>query len=218
MWVLNQGYKGGVIKMERPMLSVLVREGTGKNQIKSIRNEGFVPAVIYGHNKESKHVGINKRELDKVLAKYGVGSSVELQVGDALKPAIIKDIHRHVTKHHVLHLDLQELDYNEKIRVRIPLHLMNKQAVESSISVVQQQIAELEIQAFPQYLPQSIDVDVCNMKFGEPLKIGELAICQNEHIQVLHNADEIVALITAASKVEAAAATETTEDKLKRLY
>ncbi|MBB6218813.1 large subunit ribosomal protein L25 [Anaerosolibacter carboniphilus] len=204
--------------MERPILNVVERKEAGKNPLKNIRNEGFVPGVIYGHNKENRNVGINKRELDRVLTKYGVGSSVELKVGDTLRPAIIKDIHRHITKQHVLHMDLQELDYNEKIRVKIPLYLLNKQVVESSVSVVQQQIAELEIQAFPQYLPQSIDVDVSNMKFGEPLKISELAVYQDENIQVLHDGEEIVALITTASKVEAAAATETTEDKLRKLY
>lgn len=204
--------------MERPVLNVVERKEAGKNPLKSIRNEGFVPGVIYGHNKENRNVGINKRELDRVLTKYGVGSSVELSVDEGMKPAIIKDIHRHVTKQHVLHIDLQELDYNEKVRVKIPVHLLNKQAVESSVSVVQQQVAELEIQAFPQYLPQSIDVDVSTMKFGEPLKIVELAVYKDENVQVLHDAEEIVALITTASKVEAAAATETEEDKLRKLY
>jgi large subunit ribosomal protein L25 len=206
--------------MERPVLSVVERKETGKNPLKSMRSEGFVPGVIYGHNKENRNVGIDKRELDRVLTKYGVGTSVELNVGDGLKPAIIKDIHRHITKQHVLHIDLQELDYNEKVRVKIPVHLLNKQAVESSVSVVQQQVVELEIQSFPQYLPQSIDVDVSNMKFGEPIKIAQLTVYKDENVQVLHDPEEIVALITTASKVEAAAAaaTETEEDKLRKLY
>lgn len=204
--------------MTRPILNVVEREETGKNSLKSFRNEGFIPGVIYGHNKENKNVGFTKRELERILAQYGVGSSVELKIGDKIKPALIKDIHRHIIKQHVLHIDLQELDYNEKVRVKIPVHLVNKQAVESSVSVVQQQIGELEIQTYPQYLPQVIEVDVSHMKFGEPIKVRELPIYQDEHIQVLHDGEDIVALIATASKVEAAAATETEEDRLRRLY
>lgn len=188
--------------MSRPLLKSEVRAGTGKNHLKVIRNEGYVPGTVYGHNKESKNVCFPRKELERLLSKYGVGNSVELLIGDQIYHAIIKDIHRHIIKQHVLHIDLQELDASKKVRVKIPLHLINKAAVESSISVVQQQITELEIQTYPEHLPQTIEVDVAGIKFGEPMRIKNLLISTDKEIEVLRDPEEIVALIASASKEE----------------
>ena len=203
--------------MSRPLLKSEVRAGTGKGHLKVIRNEGYVPGTVYGHNKESKNVCFPRKELERLLTKYGVGASVELEVENVVCHAIIKDIHRHVIKQHVLHIDLQELDAGEKVKVRIPLHLINKAAVESSIAVVQQQITELEIQTYPKYLPQIIEVDASALKFGEPMRVKDLAVYADANIEVLHDSEEIVALIASPSKEEVVEEISE-EEKLRKLY
>ncbi|QZY54843.1 50S ribosomal protein L25 [Crassaminicella profunda] len=203
--------------MGMPVLKVKEREATKKRSLKKIRKEGFVPAVIYGHNKETREVQLNKQELDKTLYQYGIGSSVQLNMGGEIRLAIIKDVQRHITKLHILHMDLQELDENEKVRVKLPIHLINKLAVESSTAVVQQQMTELEIQTLPRHLPQSIEVDVSNMEFGEPLMVKDLRVFNNEDIEVLNDKDEIVALLAASTKLEVKEE-EDPDDLLRRLY
>ncbi|QXM07149.1 50S ribosomal protein L25 [Crassaminicella indica] len=203
--------------MGMPLLKVKERKETNKKYLKKIRKEGFVPAVIYGHNKKTKEVQFNKQELDKTLNHYGVGSSVQLSMGDEIRLAIIKDVQRHITKLHVLHIDLQELDEKEKVRVKLPIYLINKSAVESSTSVIQQQMTELEIQTLPKYLPQSIEVDVSTMKYGEPLTVKDLWVFNNENIEVLSDKDEIVALLAASTKLEIKEE-EDPDDLLRKLY
>ncbi|MEW9123631.1 MAG: 50S ribosomal protein L25 [Thermotaleaceae bacterium] len=203
--------------MSRPLLKSETRKGTGKNSLKRIREEGFIPGIVYGHNKDSKSVSFEKKDLERLLTKYGVGSSVALKMEEEICHAIIKDIHRHITKHHILHIDLQELDASEKVKVKIPLILLNRALVESSISVVQQQITELEIQAYPKYLPQSIEVDLSNMKYGEPIRIKDIKAIVGENIEIFHDSEEIVVLITTASK-EVIVQEESADEKLKSLY
>ncbi len=203
--------------MSRPLLRSEVRAGTGKSHLKVIRSEGYVPGTVYGHNKESKNVCFPRKELERLLGKYGVGASVELLIGDEVRHAIIKDIHRHIIKQHVLHIDLQELDASEKVKVKIPLHLTNKAVVESSVSVVQHQITELEIQTYPKHLPQMIEVDASSIKFGEPMRIKDLAVYADVNIEVLHDPEEIVALIASASK-DVVVEEVSEEEKLRKLY
>ena len=188
--------------MSRPLLKSEVRAGTGKDHLKVIRSEGYVPGTVYGHNKESRNVCFPRKELERLLSKYGVGASVGLEIGGEVRHVIIKDIHRHVIKQHILHIDLQELDASEKVKVKIPLYLINRAAVESSISVIQQQISELEIQTYPKYLLQMVEVDASGLKFGEPIRIKDLAVHADANIEVLHDPEEIVVLIASASKEE----------------
>ncbi|MCT4605509.1 MAG: 50S ribosomal protein L25 [Marinisporobacter sp.] len=203
--------------MGMPLLKVKEREGTKKKALKKMRREGFVPAVVYGNSKKTQEIKLNKQELDKILNRYGVGSSVQLDLGGKLRLTIIKDIQRHITKLHVLHIDLQELDENKKVKVKLPIHLINKSAVESATAVIQQQMTELEIHTLPKYLPQSIEVDVANMEFGEPLTVKDLLIFNDEYIEVLNDEDEIIALLAASTKIEEKEE-EDSEALLRKLY
>lgn len=203
--------------MKIPLLKAEPREKTRKTQLKTLRKEGFVPAILYSYNKKTRHISLERKELDRVLDEYGVGSSVQLEIDDEKRAAIIKEIQRHITKEYVLHMDLQELDENKKIKVKIPIRTINKTAVESSISFVQQQKVELEIQTYPKYLLQLIQVDVSKIKFGEPIFIKDLDIYKDENIEVLEDGGEIVALLAANSKVESAEKELTAEEKLRML-
>lgn len=204
--------------MNLPVLKVVLRERSKKGGLKGVRREGFVPGTVYGHNKASRNVSFDKRELEKTLSKYGVGSSIALKTDEGFKHALVKDIQRHVTKHHVLHIDFQELTDNEKVRVRIPLHLINRSAVESSTNVLQQQLVDLEILTYPKYLPQVIDVDISAIDLGAPLKVMDLDICNNENIEVINDGEDIVALLTTATKVEVVEEVVEEVDLLRKLY
>ncbi|MCT4593620.1 MAG: 50S ribosomal protein L25 [Anaeromicrobium sp.] len=188
--------------MAIPVLKVGIRKRKEKNQLKSLRKEGLVPAILYSCGEKTISIKLSKLELEKILNRYGVGSTIQLDFGKEIKSAIIKEIQRHITKDYVLHMDLQELDENKEIRVRIPLYILNKSVVESSVSVIQQQKIEIEIQTYPRYLPQSIEFDATNMKFGEPILVKDLNVFENENIEVLDDGESIVALLASTSKVE----------------
>lgn len=207
----------GGTKMNLPLLKVEMRERSRKNGLKGVRREGFIPGTVYGHNKESKSVRFEKKELEKLLKKYGTGSSVALQTDEGVKHAIVKDVQRHITKHHVLHIDFQELSDNEKVRVRIPLYLLNRSEVESSTNILQQQVTELEIMTYPKYLPQTIETDVAAMDLSAPIKVKDLDIYSNDNIEVLNDPEEIVVLLTSAMK-EDVVVEEVEEDLLRKLY
>ncbi|WP_176461935.1 50S ribosomal protein L25 [Anaeromicrobium sediminis] len=188
--------------MAIPLLKAGMRKRKQKTQLKYLRREGLVPATLYSRGKETKSIELSKLELERMFNKCGTGATVQLDFGEETKSAIIKEVQRHITKNYILHLDLQELDENQEISVKIPLYILNKSAVESSVSVIQQQKTEIEIQTYPKYLPQSIEFDATNMKFGEPVLVKDLDVFENENIDVLDDSEAIVALLASTSKIE----------------
>ncbi len=188
--------------MSRPILAAELRKGMKKRNVGLLRREGLVPGVVYGHNIESKNIQLKKNEIEKILNRYEIGSTVDVEINGKIIMTIIKDIQRHITKKDVMHIDFQELTAGEKVRVKIPLHLVNKSLVENDRSVVQEQLKEIEIQTIPQYLPQAIQVDVSGLELGGTIKVSDLDIYNDENIEILSDPEQIVALLASVTIYE----------------
>lgn len=97
-------------------------------------------------------------------------------------------------------MDFQELDENEKIKVAMPIQIINREKVESSVKVIQLNMTELEIQTYPKYLPEKIELDAIHFKNKDTLTIGDLSITQNENIEILEDKDKVIASLAYASR------------------
>ncbi|WP_427337680.1 50S ribosomal protein L25 [Caloranaerobacter sp. DY30410] len=197
--------------MAAPKLNVELRNEVGKRCSIKLRKNGFIPGVIYGHNKETKSIKLNEAEVSKVLNTIGSGSTVNLNLNGEMIPAIIKEVQKDIIKGNLLHIDFQQLSENEEIKVFVPVVLLGKGKVETSTTIIQQQIMELEIRCLPKYIPKSIEIDVSNLKFGDSITVGDLNL--GENIEILHDEDEVIASLTANSKYE-----ELEEDKDVPIY
>ncbi|WIF95923.1 50S ribosomal protein L25 [Caminicella sporogenes] len=201
--------------MQKAVVMAEIRENVKKKGAKKLRKEGYVPAIIYGNNIENKNIKLKKNDVERILNHYEVGSSVELNIGDIKTSVIIRDIQRHITKQNIIHIDFQELVKGEKVRVKIPIHIVNKTAVESSTSVVQEQLNEIEIQTIPKYLPQVVEVDAEILKTADAIKVSDLDIYKNENIEVLTEPNQIIAVLANTTKQEVV---EKEEESLSDLY
>jgi large subunit ribosomal protein L25 len=195
--------------MSRASLSGVVREEVGKTGLKSVRRDHFVPGVLYGHHRESTPVKMDAIELEKFLKYHGVGTNLDFTVGSKAHNVIIKDIHRNTLKGQILHVDFQELKAGEKVKVTIPIRVLNRETVEDSRSVLTEIIHELEISVLPKDLIDSIEVDVAHLKYGDNIKVEELSIFNDDRYELNHDADEIVVTLAEAKVHE-----EPTEEEL----
>ncbi|HET9004020.1 MAG TPA: 50S ribosomal protein L25, partial [Gemmatimonadaceae bacterium] len=110
--------------MANASLTATARATSGKGAARSLRREGSVPAVIYGHAREAQSLAVPSRDLEKLLGSIAAGSTVvELAIDGKTSRTLIREIQRHPFKRHVLHVDFQELVAGEKITVMIPLVL-----------------------------------------------------------------------------------------------
>ncbi|WP_425446844.1 50S ribosomal protein L25 [Dethiothermospora halolimnae] len=183
-------------------LKVQLRNSGGKSASNKLRKEGFIPAVVYGHNKETKSIKIDESMMEKLLNKYGQRGTVNMELDGEVVPVIIKDIQRHTIKDNLLHIDFQQLSDNEKIKIQVPIYLAGKEKVKSSKTILQQQLMELDIQCLPKYIPQSFELDVSNLKYGEALLVEDMDVLNDENIDVLNELSEVVVSLTSTTSDE----------------
>ena len=197
--------------MANASLTATARATSGKGAARSLRREGSVPAVIYGHAREAQSLAVPSRDLEKLLGTIAAGSTVvELAIDGKTSRTLIREIQRHPFKRHVLHVDFQELVAGEKITVSIPLVLHGvPEGVRLGGGILEQMMRDIEVEVDPANIPNHIDVDVSHLAVGHAVHVGELNIPAG--VTVLADEEAPVALVQisrAAIEAEPAAAEE----------
>jgi large subunit ribosomal protein L25 len=190
-------------------LSVTKRELSGKGVARSLRKDGRVPAVIYGHGREPQTLSINTRDLEKLLEHISAENTViDLDVDGTASRTLIREIQRHPFKRQILHVDFQELVAGEKVIVRVPVILIGvPDGVRMDGGILDQTMRELEVEVDPANIPNHIEVDVTRMVIGSSLHVSDITL--PEGVEVIAEEDASVAVVSAPrAAVEAAAAEE----------
>jgi len=179
-----------------------VRTDTGKGSSRRLRHANKVPAVIYGASKDPVALTLDHNEMFHHLENEAFYSHIlTVNVAGDKQPAILKDLQRHPAKNAIImHVDLQRVDMNEKIRVHVPLHFMNedKAAGVKAGGLVTHSSTELHIACLPGALPEYIEVDIENLELDASLHVSDLKLPEGvEAVDLLHgdDHDHIVAAI-----------------------
>lgn len=186
----------------RDVLIAQSRELTGKNHVKQIRRDGFIPAVVYGHNKVTRSIKVDKKNMDKHFSYHGKGSTLELNVDGERVFALIKNYQIDTLKDILIHVDFQELSVGEKVKVKLPIKFTHKEVVEDSSTVVAEQIHEIEMIALPKDLFEIIEIDVTPLKSGNPISLSDLDVFKDDRFEFLMEPDTILVTTTKAGPVE----------------
>jgi large subunit ribosomal protein L25 len=194
-------------------LSANARDGKGKGAARSLRSQGQVPAVIYGHGRQPQPLALNARDLDKLLSHIQAESTViEVTVGGHTAKTLIREIQRHPIKRQILHVDFQALVAGEKVTVSIPIVLLGvPEGVRLEGGVLDQTLREIEIEVDPSNIPDHVEYDITNMVIGDSVHISDLKV--PEGVEVLDDPETSVAVLAAPRAVieEVAAVAEPVE-------
>jgi large subunit ribosomal protein L25 len=194
-------YKGGIIMATR-MIKAELRDSENRKDAGKLRNEGYVPGVVYSQGKETKSIKVNKIELQRFLSRYGSTGAIDVELDGDTISVLIKETQKDPIKGDVLHLDLQQLSADTKIKLRVPVIIQGREKAETTDTVLQQQLMEIELQCLPKYIPQSIQVDVSELKLGENITIGDLDIAKDANYEILTDLGEVITSLTAAQVEE----------------
>lgn len=179
-----------------PTLKAQSRTLTGR-YVRSIRNEGGMPAVIYGHNRESLALSVNQREFEKLYQESGSTTLINLSVDDkAPVKVLIHDVQVDALRHTLIHADLYQVNLKEKLTTEVPLKFVGvSDAVEIEGGIFLTVKSEIEIECLPEDLVQEIEVDISVLKtFDDVITVADLKIPQG--IAVLTEPDQTIASIT----------------------
>ena len=176
-----------------------------------------IPGVIYGHGMVPVKITVERRDLRVALAgPAGVNTILELQVGDAKYPAIVKELQRDPVKRVVRHIDFMQISLTELITMDIPVHLTGiAKAVLSEGGLVDATVNTIQIRATAANIPNEILIDVTAMGMQDVIRLSDVVLPNGVSavgdpdlvvVTVLETKTEEVAPVVAAA-VEGAAAT-----------
>lgn len=177
-------------------MNVEKRLDVGSNNANQLRAEDMIPGVIYKRGEETKHVKVNNAEFLRVYRLAGTTSIIDLQLDGKTHSVIIKDLQKHPVKNQYLHIDFQELNMDETVKMFIPVNLINRDSIKLQPSVLIQSIDEVEVECLPAHIPSSADVDVIDIDFTTPILVKDLNIAKDENITILTELDEVVCTLT----------------------
>lgn len=167
----------------------------GKGPARRTRRAGKVPAVLYGHGTDPKHITLPGHELMLALKTANALLRVEGLEGGA-QLALPKDVQRDPIKGFLEHVDLLIVRRGEKVTVEIPIHLTGD-VVPGGL--LDQQMVQVALEADATNLPQAVEVDIEGMQIGTSVLARDLklpsgsTLVAGEEALVLH----IVAAPTA---------------------
>lgn len=196
------------------------RTETGKGAARRLRQSGRVPAVIYGHGRKTEPLWVLQQELEKALSGIAAESTViELKIGEERVQTLIREIQRHPVRPGLLHVDFYEIHAGERIRLKVPVHLVGTpEGVRTAGGVLDQILKEIEIEVLPQHIPERVEVDVTHLGVGKSLHVREVKI---PNATILTHPDETLCTVVPprveeAVPAAAVATEETAEPELIR--
>ncbi len=184
------------------VLEAQPRTLTGK-KVKQLRNEGLVPAVIYGPSTEPINVQIPYRPLEIILMKAGGTNLVDIQLDGSTVTVLTREVQRHVLRSDILHVDFFAVDENQTLRADVFLQYLGESpAVKNGIGILITGPNSLEIEALPRDLPNLIEVDVSGLiELGDSIHVRDLKL---EGDVVIHNdLDEMLVRVVQPSAARA---------------
>lgn len=194
--------------MATAQLSAIARNTTGKGAARSLRRDGRLPAIIYGHARKPLSLSVPEREFERLLERFAAENTViELSIDGSMSRTLIREIQRHPVRRNVLHVDFQELVAGERMVVRIPIVLQGiPEGVRTSGGILNQIMQELECRVDPLNMPGKIDVDVTNITIGHSVHVSE--ITAPEGVEILDEPEATICVVAAPKEeVEAPVAT-----------
>ena len=159
--------------MSEVRLSAEARTEFGKGGARRTRRAGMIPAVIYGHGADPRHVSLPAREFTNAVRHGGANVLLTLDLNGEEQLAIPKAIQRHAIKGTFDHVDLLAVRRGEKVTIDVPLAISGD-VVAGGLLAQEHTVVSLEAEATN--LPTEIPVSIDALKIGEQITAADLSL------------------------------------------
>ncbi|AZU59855.1 50S ribosomal protein L25/general stress protein Ctc [Neobacillus mesonae] len=182
------------------VLQAKERKELRRSELRKIRDNGNIPAVVYGAKVESKPVFVSSADLTKTIRMAGRNGIISLDIDGNKVDVILSDYQEDCIKRDIIHVDFLAVDKSSKITVGVRLVLTGEAAGVKDGGVLQQPLHEISITTTPDQIPPEIELDVSNLQVGETATIAD--ILYQGDFTINHEEDEVIASILPPKQEE----------------
>ncbi len=183
--------------MSQTTLTASLRTATGKGAARTLRREGQVPAVIYGHGRPAEPLSVDVGPLTRYFASRDRSAVIEVEIpGRDRVRAILREVQRNpIRPTDILHIDLYEIHADEALTLEVPVRLIGvPDGVRNFGGVLDHVLRELEIKVLPRNIPEHLDLDVSGLGIGQGLHIRDV---KQPEIEFLQDEDLLICTVVA---------------------
>jgi large subunit ribosomal protein L25 len=187
--------------MEEIVFEANRREVIGKN-VKKLRRDGLLPAVVYGHSIEPISISLDYKEASKTLDSISPSALVVLDIDGEKHYTLVRDKQRNPVRRTIIHVDFQAVSLTETVRADVTVNLVGEApAIETYLGILVPSLEQLSIECIPTNLPDRIDVDLSGLtEIGDSILVSD--IIAPEGVEILNDLDEVVVVVIAQAAEE----------------
>ena len=187
--------------MEKVVIQAEKRSVTGK-QVKALRREGKLPAVIYGHNMDPVSIVLDTRSASRILAKATLSSIITIELDGQQYPTLVRERQLDFIRNSLIHVDFMAVSMTEKLTANVGIHIEGEApAVKDFGAILVTGLTELEVECLPTDLPERFIVDVSSLtEVGSGIYVSDVAAPEN--VEILTDPEEMIVVATAAAAEE----------------
>jgi large subunit ribosomal protein L25 len=165
----------------------------GKGAARRTRRAGKIPAVLYGHGSDPKHLALPALEFARVVREHGQNAVLTLDIDSSSELALTKTVTTHPIKNYIEHVDLLLVQRGEKVTVDIPVVITGEAGPGI---LVTQDLTTIQVDAEALHIPEQVEVSVEGVEAGTQIHASDLALPSG--VVLVTDADALVVAVNAA--------------------
>lgn len=188
------------------------RETFGKNASRRIRNDGKIPAILYGEGTLNIPLVLAKKDIFQILKSETRENTIFKVVFDSeTRDTMIKELQRDPTTDELLHADLIQIAMDKALRVSVPIVPKGEAiGVKTEGGFLDFMTREVEIECLPGNIPEHIEIDISGLHLHQSLKVGDVAPL--EGVRVISDPSTVLVLVEVPHKEEEVEVKEVEEE------
>ncbi len=180
-------------------LEANIRNNSTKGQLNAIRNNGNVPAIIYGGKDENQKISISKKLLKTLIEKENFLSSIiNLNVDGKPQNVLPREVKYHILTDEPIHVDFLRVLPGVKIKIEVPVNFINHEKSPGLkrggvLNIVRRKV---ELKCPSEKIPENLTIDLDNVDIGESFKISSIKL-DTDVVPTIQGRDFVIATLAA---------------------
>ena len=180
--------------MSEVRLAAEARTEFGKGAARRTRRAGKIPAVLYGHGSDPKHLALPALEFARVVREHGQNAVLTLEIDSTTELALTKTVTTHPIKNYIEHVDLLLVQRGEKVAVEVPI-VVNGDPAPGTL--VTQDLTTIEVSVEALHIPEQFEISVEGAEAGTQINAADVPLPAGA--ELVTDPDALVLAVNAAT-------------------
>lgn len=149
-------------------------EKSKQSELKELRKNGQVPAVVYGFETENTSLSVDENEFIKVIREVGRNGVIDLETTNGTTQVMVNEYQFDALKNQITHIDFIAINMQTEVTVDVQIELTGEAPGQKEGGVIEQPLFEVSVTAKPADIPETIEVDISELNIGDSIHVEDI--------------------------------------------